>query len=243
MAAFYGLQGTFGAGTVERLLAESAAAGISKTVVHSVATAKEQVHSINRFLGSWTGNAALHPFGTLHPDMEAGELREEMAHVLEEGLHGIKLHPDCQRFAADGKRGRRMMDAVAEAAPGFVVLLHAGDPRFDCSHPRQIAALAKDYPELTFLAAHFGGWNEWDGVGVYEGLQNVYFDTSSTLPYLARDKAEALIRRFGADRFLFATDYPMWDTSEELARFNTLDLTDSDRRAILSENARRVLGV
>lgn len=228
---------------MERLLAESAAAGIAKTVVHSVATVKEQVHGINRFLGSWTGHPALYPFGTLHPDMEAGELCEEMAHVLAEGLHGIKLHPDCQQFAADGKRARRMMDAVAEAAPGFVVLLHAGDPRFHYSHPRQIAALAKDHPTLTFIAAHFGGWNEWDDVEAYDGLENVYFDTSSTLPYLAKAKAEGLIRRFGAERFLFATDYPMWNTGEELARFLALDLTVAEREAVLGANARRVLGV
>ena len=218
-------------------------AGIAKTVVHSVATAKEQVHSINRFLGSWVGHAALHPFGTLHPDMEAGELREEMAHVLEEGLHGIKLHPDCQRFAADGKRARRMMDAVAEEAPGFPVLLHAGDRRFEFSHPRQVAALAKDYPGLTFVAAHFGGWGEWADVGVYEGVENVYFDTSSTLSWLEKGKAEGLIRRFGAGRFFFATDYPMWDTGEELGRFNALGLTAAEREAILGANARRGLGV
>jgi predicted TIM-barrel fold metal-dependent hydrolase len=45
----------------------------------------------------------------------------------------------------------------------------------------------------------------------------------------------------GADRFFFATDFPMWDARGELERFNKLDLTAEMRDAILYKNALRLL--
>ena len=52
-----------------------------------------------------------------------------------------------------------------------------------------------------------------------------------------------MIRRHGVEKMLFGSDYPMWDHSEELARFLALDLTEEERRAILSGNARKLLSL
>ena len=53
-------------------------------------------------------------------------------------------------------------------------------------------------------------------------------------------RVETLIRKYGVDRVLFGTDYPMWSHEQELNFFFELDLSDEERRAILSENAKRV---
>ena len=52
-----------------------------------------------------------------------------------------------------------------------------------------------------------------------------------------------MIRAHGVEKFLFATDFPMWDHKEELEKFNRLALTGEERDAILHKNAEKVLGL
>ena len=50
-----------------------------------------------------------------------------------------------------------------------------------------------------------------------------------------------IIDTLGADRFFFATDFPMWDAEAELERFKKIPLTDEEREMIFSGNIKRVL--
>lgn len=68
-------------------------------------------------------------------------------------------------------------------------------------------------------------------------------DCSSTLPYLPHETAVKIIRRYGAARVLFGTDYPLWTPEGELASFFSLGLTPAENKAILADNARRVFGI
>ena len=56
-------------------------------------------------------------------------------------------------------------------------------------------------------------------------------------------KAKEIIDMLGADRFFFATDFPMWDASGELERFNKIQLTEKEREMIFSENIKRLLNI
>ena len=49
-----------------------------------------------------------------------------------------------------------------------------------------------------------------------------------------------LIHRWGADKVLFGSDYPMWSQEDDLEVFFAMELTHEERCMILSENARRV---
>ena len=68
-------------------------------------------------------------------------------------------------------------------------------------------------------------------------------DCSSSLCAFPPETAQRLIRTYGADRVLFGTDYPMWDPSEELARFNAIPLTEEERQQVLWKNADRLFGL
>ena len=52
-----------------------------------------------------------------------------------------------------------------------------------------------------------------------------------------------LINAYGADRLLFGTDFPMWDSSEELERFMSVPMSDSDREKIFYSNAAALLKI
>ena len=103
--------------------------------------------------------------------------------------------------------------------------------------------MAKKYPNVTFIAAHFGGYRCWDDAPMYVGLDNVYFDTCSSLPFISPEKAKELIDMHGADKFFYGTDFPMWDAKSELERFYKIPLTDKEREMILCGNIKRLLKI
>ncbi|MDE6967562.1 MAG: amidohydrolase family protein, partial [Clostridia bacterium] len=117
------------------------------------------------------------------------------------------------------------------------ILFHTGDERYDFSAPRRLAKVAKDFPNLKCIAAHFGGYSRWKEIDCYLGLDNIFFDTSSALFKLTPDEATEMINKFGEDKFMFGVDFPMWDHKEEMERFDKLNLTDTQRSKILYQNA------
>ena len=70
-----------------------------------------------------------------------------------------------------------------------------------------------------------------------------WLDTSSSLFKLPRERALELIEKLGHRRFLFGTDFPMWDHREELERFLSLGLPEEVRDDILHRNFCRLFGV
>ena len=103
--------------------------------------------------------------------------------------------------------------------------------------------MAKKYPETTFIAAHFGGYRCWDDAYLYKGLKNVYFDTCSSLPFITSERAKEIIDMLGVERFFFATDFPMWDATNELERFNKIPLTSEEKEMIFSKNIKKLLNL
>lgn len=230
-------------GSLETLMAENNKAGITCSVVFTTATTVRQVASIHSFIQDMqdSSNGRLIGFGTLHPAMSEKEIESEVENIIALGLHGIKLHPDFQKIPADSKAVFAMAKAAAGKLP---ILIHAGDYRFSFSHPGQVRKLAVSFPELTIIAAHFGGWSEWHKApDALAGLPNVYFDTSSSLDFISPEKATELIYTYGTDHVLFGTDYPMWSAGEELSRFAKLSLTEEERRQILYTNAAELLSI
>ncbi len=228
-------------GTVRALLEEGRRAGIGRFIVQSVATKPEQVRSINEFIAREMNR---HPgvfigLGTLHP--ESADIEGDFTHLLELGLHGVKLHPDIQRFKLDDYRCLKIFELCEGRVP---VLIHTGDRRFDNSNPNRLLPILQIYRGLTVIGAHFGGYSLWqEAARQLHGVPNLYVDCSSTMFALDDAAVVELIRLYGADRVLFGTDYPMWSPEAELRHFMKLELSEEERRLILRENAERVFGL
>ena len=241
IGVFYDIKMEMPAGTAERLIEEGSRAGVTRYVVHSVATTAHQVRSINEFIRR---ECEAHPefigFITLHQDLSEEEIVAEIDFALANNLKGIKLHPDFQKFNIDDPTAERFYSAAEGKLP---ILLHMGDDRYEYSKPARLAKMAEKYPKVNFIAAHFGGYRCWADAPIYKGLDNVYFDTCSSLPFIRAEKARELIDMFGAERFFFGTDFPMWDAEGELERFNRIPLTDSEREMILSGNIKKLLNI
>lgn len=229
-----------GRGTVADMIAKGEQAGIDRFLVQSVATTPKQVKSINEFIAS---EVEQHPgklvgFGTLHPDSD--DIAGDIAHLAELGLRGVKLHPDIQAFKIDDYRCLKIYELCEER--GLPVLMHTGDNRYDYSNPNRLLPILKIYTGLTVIGAHFGGWSIWEEASKqYAGIPNFYVDCSSSFHYLPKKTAREIIRRYGADKVLFGTDYPMWDAKEELDYFFSLGLDESEIKSILNINVSKII--
>ncbi len=239
IGVFYDIKMEMPAGTPEQLIEDGKRAGVSRYVVHSVATTAHQVRSINEFIKSEIDkHGEFIGFMTLHQDLTEEEVAREVDWCVENGFKGVKLHPDFQKFYIDGENAQKFYKIIGNRLP---ILFHVGDNRYDYSEPERVVKMAKKYPEVNFIAAHFGGYRCWDKVEIYKGLKNVYFDTCSSLAFIDANRAGEIIKLLGAERFFFATDFPMWDAEKELSRFNEINLTKEEREMIFSKNIKKLL--
>ena len=229
-------------GTVADMLERAAEAGIDHTLVQSVATAPKQVQSINSFIADAveTSGGRLTGLGTLHPDSE--DQAEDVKHLMELGLKGVKLHPDIQKFKIDDYRMLKIFDLCEEE--GIPILMHAGDNRFDFSNPNRMKPILEIYKGLTIVGAHLGGWMVWDeALESLAEYPNFFVDCSSSFPFISAERVHGLIEAWGADKILFGTDYPMWEPKKEVEALLALNLDDGAYRKIFSENAKKVFAL
>lgn len=239
IAAFYNISIPYD-GTAETLIRLGSDAGVSRFLVQSVATVPEQVPSINRFIidsvrqypEKFIGFMALHPNFS---DIEGEIVRAEQNH-----LKGIKLHPDFQKFQIDNPA----VYPIYEIAQGRLpILIHMGDPRYAYSKPERLANVLDKFPRLQVIAAHFGGWSEWDDAEKYLKNHRLWVDSSSTSHWVSPRRLRALIDSFGTDSVLFGTDYPMWNHKDELRALEQLSLPSSAMDRILYKNAAELLNL
>lgn len=225
-------------GTADALLESGKKIGVEKYVVFSSATKAEQVESINNFIDK---TCRQHPefigLGTMHRDYPA--YTAELERIAGLGMPGVKLHPDFQKFCIDDEKMFPIYDVLSEL--GLFVLTHSGDYRYDFSHPTRIARVAKAFPKLRIIAAHFGGWQQWDAAIEHLNLPNVYYDTSSTIPFIGNKPAIRALNKLDRSHFFFGTDFPMWDHQAELERIFELQLPEQLLEDILYNNFVRFL--
>ena len=238
---FYDVK-SHGEGTVSHLMERCSTEGVDHAIVQSVATTPKQVKSINEFIADQVSqsNGFLTGLGTLHIDSE--DMAGDIKHLVSLGLKGVKLHPDIQRFAVDDDRLMQMYDICQ--TQNLTMLVHTGDYRYDFSNPDRVINVLKNFPNLRFIGAHFGGWSVWDEASKKLcKFENFYVDCSSSFGFSKDADFKEIALRYGADKILFGTDYPMWELKEELENFFALGFDEISNRKILSENAKKLFDI
>lgn len=231
-------------GTCAGLRTSSRQAGIDLSVIMPIATKPSQVRSINTWAAQVNAAAdGLLCFGTLHPQQE--DWAAEIERMVATGIKGVKFHADYQGFFVDDAALFPLYRALAAA--GLIVLHHAGvdiglPPPVHCP-PERLARALDAVPELTVIAAHMGGYAQWEEVERYLVGRDLYFDTSYSLADLGAERMAALMSAHGTARILFGTDSPWGDQSAEVAAIRALPLAAEEKAAILGGNAARLLGL
>ena len=217
-------------GTAETLLKKGDEVGIDRFLILPVAVRPDRTRHINEFI---LEQVAIQPrfigFGTLHAAME--NIADEAAFIMDKGLRGLKMHPDYQLFPIDDPRLFPVYEMIADKLP---VVFHMGDQRYDYSHPRRLRKVLDLFTKLRVIAAHFGGYTMHDTAAELLHDKDCFFDVSSSLMFMGDGEAEKYINHHGAERFVYGSDFPMWDPVTEMERFMRLKLTDAQKEYLAS---------
>jgi predicted TIM-barrel fold metal-dependent hydrolase len=178
---------------------------------------------------------------------------EEMERCGDLGLKGLKFHPTMQQFDPGDERHYALWAKAEEL--GLVCLFHtgtcgigagtpgAGGTKIRYSHPGFLDSVGADFPGLTLIAAHFGWPWFMECLAYALHKSNVYIELSGWAPkYLPPEVGREIGKRL-AGQTLFGSDYPFISLDRWFSEFNELGLTDDAKKAILTGNASRLLGL
>ncbi len=233
-----------GSGCLNDLETHSRTASVSGFALLGVATNPHQVQHVNEAILRNARTACEHGFKAaafigMHQDYPDKAAELSRAKLL--GAKGVKIHPDIQQVNLDDPRLMELYSLMEGS--DLAVYLHMGDCRTDYrfSSAKRLTKVAKQFPRLRFIAAHFGAYMAWQDSPLLVDFDNIWYDTSSALWAISVEEANRLVRLFGTERLFFGTDYPVKTAETELVRFDRLDLTENERKAVLWENAARFL--
>lgn len=227
----------YGLGTLDDVRRETGKSGFYRTVVFSAPTKPSQVPVNDEFLLGINDERFI-VFGSVHPDYEFAT--EDIDRLKEAGVKGFKFHPDFQEFNIDDDKALKLYERIGSDYP---IVVHTGDKKLKFSAPERLARVLEIFPEHKFVAAHMGGYSVWDTEAECLVGKNVWFDTSSTMFEITPQKMADMIKRHGADKVLFGTDYPAFSTVDEAEKIMRLDLSDEEKEMIMHKNAEELLGL
>ncbi len=233
-------------GTVRGLVERMDKSGVERSVVLSIATNAHQEPSVNRFAVSLLNHKRLIPFGSVFPGSDTWE--QSLDFLVGNGIRGIKLHPEYQNFDLDSEQALAVYEKCGKL--GMLVSFHSGhDAAFTTpvhTGARRINRVCALFPNTTFIAAHFGGYDLWEETErELEYHENLYLDTSMTRTLAKADvhTLRRIVGKMGASHILLGSDSPWEDPKESIAGIRVLGLSESDNSLIFSENAMRLLGL
>ena len=137
----------------------------------------------------------------------SAESVEAIRKAIEEyGLDGIKIHPNNTGVDLDSSYNQPII-AYAQENKIPVAIHSYPNTENDRSAAYRIVNVLEQYPELTVIVYHMGA-HQWEQLLP----TRAYVDISAILPDYVRTygiaKTNEILRSFGADRLIFATDYP-----------------------------------
>lgn len=236
-----------GDGTVDTELRDMDASGIDLCVNCPVATTPGNFNSIFRRALELRNRmprivqlASIHP---LDPDF-----REHISMLRDNGIPGIKLHPNYQGIRLDNPQMVPFFTALRDN--GLFVISHCGfDPGYvnapPVASPHAVAKLLSAVPGLRFVAAHLGGEYGSPPHAVDELLQfdTCLIDTAAMYFRFDAEEAMRLVREWPANRIVFGTDYFWRDQAYIRAWVESLRSDPAEREMIFHGNAETLLGM
>ena len=152
-------------------------------------------------------------FATLHPRAGHSATLGEINFAGDTGLIGLgELSPHSQGYGIDDPVFRAALTLAGERK--LPVNLHVTDPD-GRKYPGRVETpladftrLAREFPTVTFILAHWGGLLPLRDTGAL-GLTNVFYDTAASPLLYDAGVWRRFIEAVGAERVLFGSDYPL----------------------------------
>ena len=175
---------------------------------------------------------------------------EEAQRCLKEGLKGlgeIALYDPAEKAGwLEGMQPLAEL-AASEKAP---LLLHTNEPVGHYYHGKvrlpfwDLYALIQSHPKTCFILAHWGGGLWWYLLmkrEVKAVLANTFVDTAAS-PFLYRPEIyRYAVEILGVEKILFGSDFPLLPLDRYQQEMDQAGLYQEEQRAILGQNAQKLL--
>ena len=228
--------------TIEDLLRSMDNLEIDKALVCPLKPLSYRLDEANERLAAGIHNHADRLYAAARPDPWQPAAPQLLRHAIQDlGMSAVYLNPWEEHFRADLPR----MDALLEIASRFrlPVLISSGYPWL--SEALQVCKLALRWPDVPVVMTNGGqinisGLGQADAALAMQKAANLHFDTAGIY---RQDFIEESIGVFGSERILFGSGAPYFDQRYELLRVSMAKVGLSDRQAVQSGNALRLLNL
>jgi len=172
------------------------------------------------------------PFARIVPSIGQPAV-EEFRRCLERGVKGLKLKA-LDNFKPE--QASIVIDLIKDRTK-FPIIIHTSHTKE--SQPKIWEPLFKMYPNNSFILAHGGKDCYKECAYILSEYPNVYTDTT-TLSY---NRTRHIYETVGAEKILFASDYPYSHPAVELKKFEVLISDKRELTKILYQNAMKLLDI
>lgn len=166
--------------------------------------------------------------------------------IDEYALEGIKLHPNNTGVDLDDAYNDAIFAFAQEHKIPVAIHAYPNSDNDRCAAYRIVRVMER-YPDLTVMVSHMGAY-QWERLLP----TRAYVDISAILPDYVRtygtSKTNEILRMFGAERLIFASDYPdnRFLQPEEIYRsyfdaLNQMDFTQQEAEQIAYGNIEKIL--
>lgn len=178
----------------------------------------------------------------------------EMMEYFDSGAKGIKMHTGIQNFEPDDPELASIYSFCNERR--IPVTFHCGETSRvhmnEFAEMSHIIPVVRKYESIPFVLTHLASGDPETVIQIAEECPNVIFDTSIALTgeccihrihdHFWEDDRNTyeLIRKIGAERFAFGSDYPFGNPVSDIARIRNLGLSESETEKILGLNTYRL---
>jgi hypothetical protein len=186
-----------------------------------------------------------------------GDLLAHLQHYIALGAKGLKLHPSIQELIPNHPK---MRDVYAYCDTHlFPIVFHCGFVSKvylnDYADLASLLPVIDAYQHIPMVLTHMAEGNADAVIRIAQDYPHVFFDTSIAISgklcfkrlhdLCWQDDAFVVdvVRRVGAERIVFGSDYPFGSPIHDVTRLLQMPLSDNEKRLIVGENALRIFAI
>ena len=170
----------------------------------------------------------------VNPNYHHESCREMDTYLAQPGFVGVKIHPSYAACPLGSPALSSLIDEVAERTTLLKVHTYAAGDAL------ALRPEAERHRSLNLIMAHACAGASAVAAEVAADCPNVYLEFCCSLA--ERGRVETALRLCGSRQIVFGSDMDLLDPAWTLGMFDGARLSEEDRRAIMHDNAARLLG-
>ncbi|MDY6765755.1 MAG: amidohydrolase family protein [Candidatus Nanohaloarchaea archaeon] len=156
-----------------------------------------------------------------------------------DGFHGFKMHPRGQDFGM--QQVYEHLEVIADTGKPVIIHTGVGDSQRRRAHPEEVLEAAATHPDVTIVMAHTLKGYYFHAPGEFRDRLQRQNNALLDISLMSTPSGiEVLVEDLGADRILFASDYPYGHPLPTQKKVELADIGRDERELVAGGNAARL---